>query len=117
MLVGLAFKWLVKLWNGFAGLLLWLRAGWVFLALWLVILAGVIVRGGLDNLTHIWYVLILGTCLVITEMLNTAIERLCNFIEPNKNNEIKVVKDICAGAVLVSGLALITLGSWFIVRG
>ena len=34
---------------------------------------------------------------LITEMFNSAIEALCDFIETNENEKIKVIKDICCG--------------------
>jgi diacylglycerol kinase len=35
------------------------------------------------------------------EALNTSIEKLCDFVEPNKNEKIKLIKDISAAAVLI----------------
>lgn len=46
---------------------------------------------------------------LVMEMLNTAIEKLCNVVDKEFNSVIKTVKDIAAGAVLVSALfSLIT---------
>lgn len=47
---------------------------------------------------------ILGVCLLvlISEMLNSAIEKICDFIQPEKDSRIKQIKDISAGAVLLS---------------
>ena len=105
-------RWIKGLKVGFIGLFLWLRMEWPLFLLWLVILAVAILRG--CTLLHLWILLILGVCLMVSEMLNTAIERLCDFVEPNFNKEIKVIKDICTGAVLVSGLGLIVVGVWII---
>ena len=43
------------------------------------------------------------------EALNTAIEQICNLVSPEPEERIRVVKDVAAGAVLVSaaGAALI----------
>lgn len=42
------------------------------------------------------------------EMLNTAVERLCDLVQKEIHPVIKVVKDIAAGAVLLSaGIAVI----------
>ncbi len=38
----------------------------------------------------------------ITEIINTAIEQLCNYISPDKNEAIGRVKDLAAAAVLVA---------------
>lgn len=39
---------------------------------------------------------------VVTEMLNTAIEAICDFIETRENEKIKAIKDIGAAAVGIS---------------
>lgn len=39
---------------------------------------------------------------LIVEMLNSAIEALCDFIETNENEKIKVIKDISAAATGIS---------------
>jgi diacylglycerol kinase len=44
------------------------------------------------------------------EMVNTSIEELCNYVQPEKNEIIKKIKDISAGAVLVSSLIAILIG-------
>jgi diacylglycerol kinase (ATP) len=41
------------------------------------------------------------------EMMNTAIEALCDFVEPRHDERIKVVKDVAAAAVGVAILAWI----------
>jgi diacylglycerol kinase len=38
------------------------------------------------------------------EMINTIIENICDLIEPNYNQKIKVIKDMSAGAVLVMAI-------------
>lgn len=48
-------------------------------------------------------VLLLATGLMLaSEIFNTAIEALCDFVESNKNEKIGVIKDISAGAVGIS---------------
>ena len=39
---------------------------------------------------------------IITEMINTAIEKLCNRITLDQDPEIKVIKDVAAGFVLMA---------------
>jgi diacylglycerol kinase len=47
--------------------------------------------------------ILLATALVlITEMLNSAIEALCDFVEERHNEKIRVIKDIAAAAAGVS---------------
>ena len=38
------------------------------------------------------------------ELMNTAIETLCDYINPSMNDEIKMVKDISAGSVLLAAM-------------
>ena len=51
--------------------------------------------------------LLLGGIIISLEIQNTAIELLCDLIEPNQNPIIKTVKDLSSGAVL--SLALVWL--------
>lgn len=53
-----------------------------------------------------WLVIILCIALVISfELMNTAIEQLCNIVMIQKHPVIKNVKDIAAGAVLIVSIA------------
>jgi diacylglycerol kinase (ATP) len=45
----------------------------------------------------------------VTELLNTAIEKIMDFVSVKKHPEIQFIKDVAAGAVLVTAtIALIT---------
>ncbi len=59
-----------------------------------------------------WIAIVLAIALVwITEGINTCIEKLCDFVGENKwHGEIKVIKDIAAGAVLIAALTSIVIG-------
>ena len=58
-----------------------------------------------------WLVIILFTSLVISmEMFNSALEKLCDKINPEWDPEIKVIKDMAAGAVLWTSLLSIVAG-------
>ena len=48
---------------------------------------------------------------LVAEIVNSAIEALCDFVEEKHNEKIKVIKDIAAAAV---GIAILT---WMIVIG
>jgi diacylglycerol kinase (ATP) len=43
------------------------------------------------------------------EAMNTAIEAICDFIEPELNPKIRFIKDVSAGAVLISSLTWATV--------
>ena len=64
---------------------------------------------------HYWIILTLGVTLTISEMLNTAIEKLCDIVMPEYNDKIKAIKDICAGTVFITGLTLATMSVWLIL--
>jgi diacylglycerol kinase len=49
--------------------------------------------------------------LVLTaEMINTAIEKLSDIVSPQKNERIRVIKDISAAAVLLSAFIAVISG-------
>jgi diacylglycerol kinase (ATP) len=60
--------------------------------------------------------LTLVTALVwIAEMLNTCIERMADLITRERNTEIKFIKDLGAGAVLVAALAAVIVGLFIFI--
>lgn len=65
----------------------------------------------LDVAKFDWLWLILAISLVlISEAINTAIEYLVDLIEPNHNPLAGKIKDIAAGAVLISAITSIIIG-------
>jgi len=54
-------------------------------------------------------ILVVTAFVVFAEMVNSAIEALCDFVEERHNEKIKVIKDIAAAAV---GIAIFT---WLVV--
>jgi len=44
---------------------------------------------------------LLGTVLLAVETLNTAVEMLCDFVEPQRDPKIGKIKDVAAGATAV----------------
>lgn len=58
-----------------------------------------------------WAVLVLTVSLVLVlEIINTAFECICDTITKEYNENIKYVKDIAAGAVLITALASVAVG-------
>lgn len=58
-----------------------------------------------------WVSLVITIGLVIVmEIVNSAIENLCDFVSPEKNYIIKKVKDLSAAAVLLSAIVAIVVG-------
>lgn len=72
-----------------------------------VLVAAVFFREHIDAL-----LIIVATALVlVAEIMNSAIEALCDFVESRHNEKIRVIKDIAAAGV---GVALFT---WMLVLG
>lgn len=60
-----------------------------------------------------WLILLLCIGFVLClEMLNTAIEQLCDVVHKENHPGIKIIKDIAAGAVLVSAIIAAICGAF-----
>ncbi len=72
----------------------------------------VIVLGFYFSISAIeWCVLLLCIALVIAaECLNTAIELISDFIQPQKDEKIKIIKDVAAAAVLICAVFSVIIG-------
>lgn len=58
-----------------------------------------------------WMMQIMATGLVLAvEGLNTALEKLCDFVHPGYHQKIGAIKDLSAGAVMFAALAAIVVG-------
>ena len=52
-----------------------------------------------------WMFIIMSVVSVMTtEIINTAIEKTADFIEPNRNDTIRKIKDMTAGMVLITAI-------------
>ena len=71
----------------------------------LVLAAAFALRAWVDLLL----ILVVTALVLIVEILNSAIEALCDFVETRHNEKIKVIKDIAAAAVGIS------IFVWFVV--
>ncbi len=47
-------------------------------------------------------VLVASGLMLVAEMVNTAIEALCDFVEPGHNEKIGIIKDVASAAVGIS---------------
>ena len=62
-------------------------------------------------------VVVMAIGLVITaEILNTCIERICDFVHPAHHEEIGRIKDLAAGAVLFASLCALASGMIIVFR-
>ena len=58
-----------------------------------------------------WSFLLIAIALVIiTELINTAVETICDLVEPNYNEAVKDTKDFAAGATLMAALVSFIIG-------
>jgi diacylglycerol kinase (ATP) len=48
---------------------------------------------------------------LVTEMINTAVEKIMDLVSPTYHPLVKMVKDVSAGAVLVAAVAAVLVGS------
>jgi diacylglycerol kinase len=73
---------------------------------------GVVVLASVTGITkHEWLALVGVIALVwITEMINTCIERIMDYLSTERKPEIKFIKDLAAGAVLVAAIAALITG-------
>jgi diacylglycerol kinase (ATP) len=72
-----------------------------------------LILGSVLNISYaewLWIILCVGIVL-LTELLNTALELLCDVISPEYNEKIGHVKDISAGAVLVTAVTALVIGA------
>lgn len=69
----------------------------------LLVVAVLVVLLGLSLSVSAWEWMVLLACIgsvLSFEMINSAIEKLCNLVHPKYHPAVKVIKDISAGAVL-----------------
>ena len=57
-----------------------------------------------------WILIVISVSLVTAlEMINSSLEYLCDFISPDYNEKIKLIKDASAGSVLIAAIGAIVL--------
>jgi diacylglycerol kinase len=78
----------------------------------LVIAAAVIIAGLLLGLSTVEWILVITVMgfVLVTEMINSAVEELTDLVSPEEDKKAGLVKDIAAGAVLVSAIAAAITG-------
>jgi len=56
------------------------------------------------------FILTVSSGVLIAEIFNTAIEKICDIIQPEFDNKIGFIKDISAGAVLLTAVLSLIAG-------
>lgn len=71
-----------------------------------------VTTGIIFNLSALeWVAIIFAIVLVIAgETFNSAIEKLCDVVQPNRDERIGKIKDMSAGAVLLCAIAAVAVG-------
>jgi len=82
----------------------WIHLFFTFIA----IIAGFLLE--ISVLEWIMVVFAIGFVFV-TEILNTAVENICDFISPEKETSIGNIKDLGAAAVLISAITSFVIGT------
>ena len=66
---------------------------------------------GFDVSKYDWVALLAAIGLVwLAELVNTALENLCDFVAPERSDAVKRVKDVAAAGVLVAALLAAGIG-------
>ncbi|MBI4021822.1 MAG: diacylglycerol kinase family protein [Candidatus Andersenbacteria bacterium] len=60
-------------------------------------------------------VVLVSSFILTLEMVNTAIEALANVVDPKYHEGLRLVKDVAAGAVLVTSAAAIVIGLFLFI--
>jgi diacylglycerol kinase len=79
----------------------------------LCVAIAIIIAGFVFGLSAMEWVIILGCIglILALEMMNSAIEKLCDLVHPEKHPTIKFVKDVAAGAVLWASVMAVAIGA------
>jgi diacylglycerol kinase (ATP) len=82
---------------------------WIhLLATLCVIIAGFVLKISKSE----WIAIIIAIGFVMTlEAINSSIEKLSDFVSPEKQDQIKKVKDLAAAGVLISSITALLIGS------
>jgi diacylglycerol kinase (ATP) len=93
---------LASAYHAFSGLM-WVAPRTPSLRLGFVVVIALAAGGVLLRFTSVEIALLvlLGTVLLAVETLNTAVEMLCDFVEPQRDPKIGKIKDVAAGATAV----------------
>ena len=78
-----------------------------------LLIAGlVVVAGFLLNLSRTEWAIILTQIGLVwaAEAFNTALEKLCDFVSPGLHPQIKAIKDVSSGAVLILAITAVIVG-------
>ena len=109
-----SFSWKARLksfkyaWEGIVSFFRWEHNAQIHLAITLMVLV-LSVTLGLTKWEAI--AVVFSIALVwIAEMFNTAIEKICDLVSPQKNPQVKFIKDVSSAAVLITAILACIIG-------
>lgn len=79
----------------------------------LAIAGGLIIR--LDHYEWLAFIVCIAS-VISAEIMNTAIERVGDYLSPGKDERIRVIKDLSSAAVLVSSLGALAVCMFCLIR-
>jgi diacylglycerol kinase len=84
-----------------------------FSVAWKLVVSLVVLAGGLivRDWVDVALIIVVTALVLVAEIMNSAVEALCDFVETRHNEKIGVIKDIAAAAVGIAMLA------WLLVLG
>lgn len=90
----------------------WALATQVHMRIHVFIFALVLAAGAILGISPVEWALVMAvSALVMTaELLNSAVEEICNHLWPHKDQRAAVVKDVAAGAVLMAAAGAAAVG-------
>jgi diacylglycerol kinase len=73
----------------------------------------VVITGFLFHISSMeWIILVIMIMSVmVSEMVNTSIEKLCDHVQPGVHEQIRIIKDLAAGAVLTASMASVVVAA------
>ena len=76
-----------------------------------------VILGTLLHITqHEWIAVLLCIGTVLSaEMINSALEKLCDYSQPLFNPQIRIIKDIAAGSVLIISVSSAIIGAFIFI--
>ena len=114
-----SFSWKARLksfvyaWEGIVSFFIWEQNAQIHLIFTFLVLV-LSVTLGVSNWEAIAVVFSIAFVWV-AEMINTAIEKTIDFVSMERHPQIKLIKDIAAGAVLVASLTAVIVGSFIFI--
>jgi diacylglycerol kinase (ATP) len=72
---------------------------------------------GILQVDLMWWALVtlVIVCVLAAEVFNTAIEAVCDLVNPERHPQVKKIKDLGAGAVLIISIGAVVIGMLLIM--